>query len=114
MEKENNEQRLASKRRKIAKLYIKGTSVYNAANVPILKDILPDEETVYTSMTIQNLKIARDPNYKKEPLILFLDPKLFKQAITEVKKRCAGVPDDRIDLYFALPNELVVTFKPEY
>lgn len=82
----------------------KKTTLLNASKIPILKDILPDEETLQVHMQIQKVKVMKDQNYKPIPFEICLESSIFTKIITEIKKVNKDfVTDKHVALFTAWP-----------
>lgn len=57
-------------------------TLLNASKIPILKEIIPDEETLITHMQIQTLKVKKDSKYQPVPFEIFIESSKF----TEINK----------------------------
>lgn len=80
------------------------TTLLNASKIPILKDIVPDEETLQVHMQIQKIKVAKDANYKPVPFEICIESSIFTKIITEIKKVNKDfITDEHVALFTAWP-----------
>lgn len=61
-------------------------TLLNAANIPHLKDILPDEETLITHMQIQRVKVEMDENYTPIPFEICIESSIFSEIIKVIQR----------------------------
>lgn len=80
-------------------------TLINALKVPLLKEILPDEETLKVHMQIQRIKVERDENYQPASFEICLEKSKFTNIIKEVKKKNKDVViKDNLPLFTAWPG----------
>lgn len=89
----------------IARLYIPvyindKVSLINANKVPLLKEVLPDKETLLTHLLLQKAKLEKDKKYKPQPFEIQLELSIFNEIIKEVHKKNCKAPNDHIALQF--------------
>lgn len=79
-------------------------TLLNASKIPLLRDILPDEETLITHVQIQRVKFQKDDKYRPKPFEIQLEKSKFNEIINEVKKKHSGASGTHIALFTQYPG----------
>lgn len=78
-------------------------TLLNASKIPILREIVPDEETLITHMQIQHLKVKKDSKYRPCPFEIFIESSKFTE-ISKVIRRYGKITErDHIALFRGYP-----------
>lgn len=83
-------------------------TLLNASNIPYLKDILPDEETLITHMQIQRVKVEMDEKYTPVPFEICIESSIFSEIIRVIQREDRLTNRNQIALFTAYPGIPIV------
>lgn len=79
-------------------------TLLNASKIAILKDILPDTETLQTHLELQKVLVQKDNKYRPKPFVIQLEKSKFTEIIKEVKKKNKDAPSTHVALFASYPG----------
>lgn len=86
-------------------------TLLNASKIPILKDILPDIETLQAHLSLQKVLVQKDNKYRPKPFEIKLEKSKFTDIIREIKKKNKDAPSNHIALFTAYPGVPICTIE---
>lgn len=78
-------------------------TLLNASKIPLLKDIIPDVETLKTHMQIQRLEVEKDKKYQPKPFEIKLEKSKFTEIINHIKAKNKDAASNQISLVTQWP-----------